>query len=127
MTAETSALIGFVLLAIGIAAPPDQVAGGIFLAVALAYLAMAYSEPSDRKGYWLTLVTAVAAAIAGAVLHRSLLQNWDLHFVMGAGGLFSRFLAEGMIGFGKSLREQLASLPAAIGRALRSRIGGDGD
>ena len=127
MSAETSALIGVVLLALGISAPPDQVAGGIFLAIALAYLAMAYSEPTDRRGYWLTLVTALAAAIAGAVLHRTLLTEWDLHIVMGAGGLFSRFLAEGLIGFGKGLRSQISEAPSWVGGAIKRRFDKGGD
>lgn len=114
MAPETSALLGLVLLSIGVAAPPDQFAGGLFLAVALAFLAMSYSQPDDRKGYWLTLATAVLCAVAAAVAHDSLAPAWSLHLMMGGAGMFSRFLAEGAINFGRSLREQLGKIPAIL-------------
>ena len=122
MTPETSAIIGAILLAIGVAAPPDQVAGGLFLAVAMAFLMMAWSQPEDRKSYWLTLLTAVLAAIAAAVAHDTIdfLAGWSLQFLMGGAGLFSRFLAEGAILFGRTSRDQLGSIP----RLMKEKIFG---
>ena len=106
--------MGFVMLALGIAAPIDAIAGGMFFAIALAFLVMAWSQPEDRKSYWLTLLTAILMALAAAVLHSAWLTSWSLQFLMGAAGLFSTFLAESAIAFGKASREQARKLPAIL-------------
>tara|TARA_B100000678_G_scaffold136337_1_gene114022 strand:+ start:1243 stop:1629 length:387 start_codon:yes stop_codon:yes gene_type:complete len=126
MSPETSALLAAILLAFGVVAPVDQFAGGMFFAISLAFLVMAYSQPEDRKSYWLTLITAAIFAAIGAILHDnlSMLDGWPLQLIMGVGGALSRFIAEGMITFGRSLRDHAGELP---GRLIEKVFGKDGD
>lgn len=114
--AETSAFIGLILLSLGIASPVGPFVGGLFLAVSLSFLVMAWSEPDDRKDYWLTLATAVAFAVIGAITHSNIpwFNDMPLQGLMAIAGLLSRFLAEGVLTFGRGLTDQMGKVPGAL-------------
>ena len=71
--AHTSAFIGAILLALGIASPPGAFAGGMFLAIAFAFLVMALffllgaiHAPKGR-GRWVYTGLVLAGAVGGIV------------------------------------------------------------
>ena len=123
-TSAVSAWMGLVLLSLGIAAPPTEFAGGLFLAVAGAFLMMAWSQPEDRKSYWLTLFTAVLFSMLAAQLHHAWAPEWSLHLMMGSAGLFSKPIAEGFIAGGSTLKTEIQKLPTLIREKF---FGGSGD
>jgi len=124
-SAELSAIIGLVLLSVGVAAPPTDFAGGLFMAVAAAFLIMAWSPPEKRRSYWLTLLTAVLFAIAAAQLHQNWAPEWSIQMMMGAAGLMSKPIAEGFLAFGSTLTTEMSRWPAKISEKLGLGNGGD--
>lgn len=123
MTEATSAIAGAFLLSLGITATAGDFTGGMFLATSMAFLVMAWSRPEDRKSYWLTLVTAMATGVAAAVVHSAFVPKWSLHAMMMTAGMLSRYLAEGVLTFGKSVPKQMERIP----EILRKRFIGTGD
>lgn len=113
-TAELSALLGFVFLSLGVSVSTSEFVGGMFMCIAMAFLLMAWSQPEDRKSYWLTLVTATMFGLITAAAHDHVLSSWSPQVKMAASGAMSKWIAEGIIGFGRSMKDQLALIPAAI-------------
>lgn len=115
MTAgELSAIVGIILLSLGVTAPVSEFVAGLFMAVAMAFLLMAWSQPEDRKSYWLTLATSVMFAIITAMLHNLFFKDWLLQVKMALSGAISKWIAEGLLGFGRSLKEQMSRAPKSI-------------
>jgi len=122
MGAEAKLALAIVMGSLGIAAPVDQFLGGLFLAIAAAFLVMYFTEPGERKTYALTLLSAVTCALIAAIAQATLAPTWSLHLVMAAAGGLSTYIVESARGFGGSMKDQVAGLP----KALLDRILGKG-
>ena len=86
----------------------------IIMALAAAFLAMAYTEPENRMAYWLTLLTALFCAVLAAIVHGALFPNWSAHLMMITAGALSRYIVRGCLGFGEGLIDQLRHLPSRL-------------
>lgn len=114
MGAETKLILALVLGSFGIAAPVDQFLGGLFMAIAAAFLVMYFSEPQQRRTYALTLFTAFTCALITGAAHAALVPTWSLHLMMAAAGGLSSFIIESTMSFGGSMKEQFAGLPKRL-------------
>ena len=125
MVASEYLWVSLLLAAFGIVVPAPEFFGGLFLAIATAFLVMAFTPPDDRKAYNLTLACALLCAVSAVHLREQLAPTWSLHLVMTIGGGLSRFIVEAFLGFGRGFREVAGSIP---GRLARRFIGkGDDD
>lgn len=122
MGAEAKLALAILFGAFGIAAPVDQIVGGLFLAIGAAYLVMYFTDPKERRTYALTLLSALTCALIAGAARGALAPTWSIHLCMAAAGGLSTFLIESVMGFGGSLKEQAATLP----KRLFDRIFGKG-
>ena len=111
-------LLAAILAAFGIAAPVPEIAAGLFLAVASAFLVMAFTPPERRLAYWLTLAGSLFCALVAAILQSWLVPDWPIQLVMFAGGGLSRYLAAGLIAFGHAMEGEMGELPGELSERM---------
>lgn len=111
---ETKLMIAAFLAGLGIVAPPGAFAGGMFWALAAAYLTFAFTDPEDKKGYVVTLAAAVVCGTLAALIQQHFLPDWPLHLMMAAGGGLSIYLVETTRAFGRGMIEEGRGLPGKL-------------
>lgn len=85
--------VGLLLAGIGIAFPMHQFFGGLFLAIAGASFARAFSPEQDEREFWVVILGAALMSIIAAMLAPIYLPTWPVQLVMAAAGFFSRYIA----------------------------------
>ena len=85
--------VGLVLAGIGIGVPMHHFFGGLFLAVAGASFARAFSPEQDERELWVVIWGAVLFAIIAAIVAQIWLPLWPVQLIMAAAGFFSRYIA----------------------------------
>ena len=112
---ELKAVLAFVLLALGIAAPLPDVVGGLMLGLGASYAAMLFTVPNDRMTVWATLFTGLIVTVIAAIAHPHLpfgIGDLPLQLVMAGAGLSSRWLGGMVAEFGKGGMERARRLPS---------------
>lgn len=85
--------IGLALLGIGISVPMHQFWGGMFLALAGASFARAFSPEQDEREFWVVILGAALMAILACMLAQIYLPQWPVQLIMAVAGFLSRYIA----------------------------------
>lgn len=114
---EIKAVLAFVLLMLGIAAPLPEFIGGMMLGLGGSYAAMLFTPPTDRLTLWATLFTGLIVCILIAIAHPHLpfgVDTLPLQLVMALSGASSRWVGGMLAEFGKGAMERARKLPSEM-------------
>lgn len=125
MSTSQNAIFAAVLAAFGVTVPAPDFFGGMFLAIAFAFLVMAFTPPEGRKTYVLTLATAAACGVLATFLHQQMLAHWSLHFLMALAGALSRYIVDAFLSFGGALKATAATIPGRLADKFLGKGKGD--
>lgn len=112
---ELKALLAWVALALGIAAPLPEFIGGMIVGLAAAYASMLFTPPESRLTVWSSLFAGLVVCLIAAIAHPYLpfgVHEWPLQLVMGLAGASSRWIGGCLASFGKGAIARAGKLPS---------------
>jgi len=115
MGIELKAMLAWLALALGIAAPLPDLVGGMIVGLATTYASMLFTPPESRMTVWATLFAGLVVCLVAAIAHPHLplnLDDWPLQLVMAIAGAASRWVGGALASFGKGAVARAGRLPS---------------
>ena len=112
---ELKAMLAWLALALGIAAPLPDLVGGMIVGLATTYASMLFTPPESRMTVWATLFAGLVVCLVAAIAHPHLpfgLSDWPLQLVMAIAGAASRWIGGALASFGKGAVARAGKLPS---------------
>ena len=111
---EVKAVLVWLAVAFGIAAPLPVFVGGMIIGLAATYAGFIFTPPPDRLALWATLFAGFVVCIIAAIAHPHLpfgVDGWPLQLVMAAAGASARWIGGMVASFGKGAMARAGKLP----------------
>lgn len=112
---ELKALLAWLAIAFGIAAPLPEFLGGMIVGVAAAYASMLFTPPESRMTVWSSLFAGLVVCMIAAIAHPHLpfgVDAWPLQLVLALAGASSRWIGGCLTSFGKGAVARAGKLPS---------------